>query len=434
MADHEDILRQKDLLNAHRQRLAVYLKRQAILGQAHVTPEVASGIIEAHSQIQRTKAILRDWGVDVEDHPDDVDDAASIPEQNEQIRSSIKKQNLDNVLQLSLPFVFISHVENDQPVVSNLCQMLYEAHIPTWVYFRDISAGENKDKAILSALKQCSAVIVVVSRDSADSEEVQAEVHRAFYATKTVIPLIIENDIEMPIRWTLLQQVDWTSDRSKAQLNRLISAFPQMAAQTFNRYLQEPDKFDSMKELLLQYPEWLPIEYNMFFAYHYKKNVLFPEGGLVDCFAARPDSGGIRGYMYYFGSPYERPISDSGKPDNALNKLIDRTVKHTDIACRPLSQDHPIHPKQIMNEGSRRMQDFYYEERNQANLGPYASIDVYLIIGQREHFEHSGLDRRQIVKSGWYKRLSRRNRLYTDGCDVTIEILSYTRLIETYPE
>lgn len=69
MASNHDINALSDLLEAHRQTLAIYLKRLAIVGQANATPEVIHGIAEARVEIQRAKNQLRKWGVVAEDLP-----------------------------------------------------------------------------------------------------------------------------------------------------------------------------------------------------------------------------------------------------------------------------------------------------------------------------------------------------------------------------
>jgi hypothetical protein len=71
MTTKEDIDRQLDLLQAHRQTLHHYLKQQAQLGQAHAPPVVTHGITEARAQIHYIKETLRGWGVMVEDDPYD---------------------------------------------------------------------------------------------------------------------------------------------------------------------------------------------------------------------------------------------------------------------------------------------------------------------------------------------------------------------------
>jgi hypothetical protein len=67
----EQIAQQQERLAAHRRTLAHYLQRQAILGAAHLPPEVTHGIVDARDEIRRIKHILRRWGLEAEDHPDD---------------------------------------------------------------------------------------------------------------------------------------------------------------------------------------------------------------------------------------------------------------------------------------------------------------------------------------------------------------------------
>ena len=62
---------QRELLEAHRRTLAVYLKQLAALGSAYAPPAVANGMHEARAGIRCAKASLRAWGVDVADLPDD---------------------------------------------------------------------------------------------------------------------------------------------------------------------------------------------------------------------------------------------------------------------------------------------------------------------------------------------------------------------------
>lgn len=66
------IAQQREILKKWRDTLASLLLRKASLGgQAYTPPEVVNGINEARAEIPRIKKILRDWGAEVEDHPDD---------------------------------------------------------------------------------------------------------------------------------------------------------------------------------------------------------------------------------------------------------------------------------------------------------------------------------------------------------------------------
>lgn len=72
MTDADDKTSLHAQLAAHRERLAVLLKQQATLGEAHTPPGVALGIGEARAAIARLKTALRDAGDVVADHPDDT--------------------------------------------------------------------------------------------------------------------------------------------------------------------------------------------------------------------------------------------------------------------------------------------------------------------------------------------------------------------------
>jgi NACHT domain len=71
MASQKTIDQQRQRLAAHRATLAHYLFQRAQLGTAHEPPGVANGIAEARAGIAHCKAILRGWGVEVAEHPDD---------------------------------------------------------------------------------------------------------------------------------------------------------------------------------------------------------------------------------------------------------------------------------------------------------------------------------------------------------------------------
>lgn len=71
MPTQDDIDKQRQRLERHRDTLAHYLDQRAQLGTTYEPPTVSLGIAEARAAIARLKATLRGWGVAVEDHPDD---------------------------------------------------------------------------------------------------------------------------------------------------------------------------------------------------------------------------------------------------------------------------------------------------------------------------------------------------------------------------
>jgi hypothetical protein len=72
MLDDDTIDQQRKLLRIQRQTLATYLQQHAAMGSAYAPPVIDHGIREARAAIKQIKATLRESGVAVEDHPDDV--------------------------------------------------------------------------------------------------------------------------------------------------------------------------------------------------------------------------------------------------------------------------------------------------------------------------------------------------------------------------
>jgi hypothetical protein len=186
-----------------------------------------------------------------------------------------------------------------------------------------------------------------------------------------------------------------------------------------------------MKELLCRYPEWLPIESYMFSAYHFCQDIPVPGHGSVDLFAARPDTGGIRAYMYYFASSGLDFSPERANSSEELSQLSDRVFEHARAICRPHPRTHPLHPFQTIREPSGGMKSFYYDMREKLGYGPYGSVKVYLLAGQRKNpDDERAHEFRESLKIKWRRKLMSRYSEVLSGCAVDFDILSYTRLLQ----
>lgn len=197
------------------------------------------------------------------------------------------------------------------------------------------------------------------------------------------------------------------------------------------KYLSMPGYFNNIRKLLYQCPELLPIEQNMFYQYQRRTNVHVPEGGIVDCIAVRPDTLGIRGYSYYFGSPYENPFDEQGNPSTETNHLLDVILSHAILMCHPLDRSHVLHPCVVMDNDSAGMIESYHKMRDFYGIGPYGSIDIYLIAGQRIHHSPKQSINLSVALAKLYEKFMTLNKFSTFGLgnNTRIEILSYSRLL-----
>jgi hypothetical protein len=85
MPSQEDIEAQQELLAAHRRTLAHLLTQQAQFSAGYIPAHVANGVQEARDNITWIKGGLREWGIKVEDLPNDIEQVslALSPEEND---------------------------------------------------------------------------------------------------------------------------------------------------------------------------------------------------------------------------------------------------------------------------------------------------------------------------------------------------------------
>ncbi|MBA3242963.1 MAG: toll/interleukin-1 receptor domain-containing protein, partial [Acidobacteria bacterium] len=73
--------------------------------------------------------------------------------------------------------------------------------IPVWFDKRKLQAGMHWDKQLVKAIQGCKTVLFVMTHDSVRSTSVcKLEWSRALKYKKTVIPLILHADAEVPFR------------------------------------------------------------------------------------------------------------------------------------------------------------------------------------------------------------------------------------------
>jgi hypothetical protein len=73
MLSEEEIQQQEQRLAAYRRTLDHYLQQKALLGAAFIPPGITHGIDEARENIRQLKILLRQNGITVDEHPDDLE-------------------------------------------------------------------------------------------------------------------------------------------------------------------------------------------------------------------------------------------------------------------------------------------------------------------------------------------------------------------------
>ncbi len=85
--------------------------------------------------------------------------------------------------------IFISYVEEDSRIATQLAEGLDAAGYSVWYYERDGVPGASYLLQTRAAIEGCQAVILIISPDSVTSEQVTLEVVRAHESKKHFIPL-----------------------------------------------------------------------------------------------------------------------------------------------------------------------------------------------------------------------------------------------------
>ena len=86
--------------------------------------------------------------------------------------------------------IFISHVEEDAEITSEIAKGLEKAGYKTWYYERDSVGGLSYLLQTMQAIERSQAVILLISPNSLSSNQVTKEVVRTHEAGKPFIPLL----------------------------------------------------------------------------------------------------------------------------------------------------------------------------------------------------------------------------------------------------
>src|SRR6266852_3123272 len=131
------------------------------------------------------------------------------------------------------PFVFVSYVREDYPIVSKFVTALRSHGIGVWIDVDALKPGEMWKHSIEDALERAKALLIFVSRTSVAAAWVQRELEIMIERSEMlVIPVILEQVEELPSalmerQWLLLTDASHERiEESAATLARQLRAQP----------------------------------------------------------------------------------------------------------------------------------------------------------------------------------------------------------------
>jgi len=105
--------------------------------------------------------------------------------------------------------VFISYSHVDKATADATCATLEQAGIRCWIAPRDIMPGDEWGAAIVKAIDQCRAMVLIFSASANSSKQIRREVERAIHAGATIIPVRIENVAPTEAMAYFMSTVHW---------------------------------------------------------------------------------------------------------------------------------------------------------------------------------------------------------------------------------
>ncbi|MCA9072855.1 MAG: protein kinase, partial [Planctomycetaceae bacterium] len=112
-----------------------------------------------------------------------------------QITPSFQLQSLETPEKQRLG-VYVTHVGSDSLVASRLAESLEQSGFSTWVYQRDAAPGISYRAQVESAMRRCSSVLLLISRDSLSSRDFVREIEEANQFNRPFLPVLVHLSLE----------------------------------------------------------------------------------------------------------------------------------------------------------------------------------------------------------------------------------------------
>lgn len=136
--------------------------------------------------------------------------------------------------------IFLSHANHDANLASQIAVHMQNAGISCWMASRDIPVCKDFDVAIVEAIDNCHAALLVLSESSNASPFVFSEVNRAFAKGKPIFTFRLSDILPAPQLELYIARQQWLDGFPppiEKRLNMLASAIISCAMNQRNRTL-----------------------------------------------------------------------------------------------------------------------------------------------------------------------------------------------------
>ena len=105
--------------------------------------------------------------------------------------------------------VYISYSHVDKAAADAACATLERAGIRCWIAPRDITPGDEWSAAIIKAIDQCRAMVLIFSQNANNSRQIRREVERAITVGIPLVPVRIEDVVPTESLAYFMGTVHW---------------------------------------------------------------------------------------------------------------------------------------------------------------------------------------------------------------------------------
>src|SRR3954462_8297267 len=88
--------------------------------------------------------------------------------------------------QSAMTHLFISYASADHAIALEVCALLEARGVSCWIAPRDVAAGTKWDEAIVGAIRDARAFLLILTHAANESSYVSNEVNHAFAANKSI--------------------------------------------------------------------------------------------------------------------------------------------------------------------------------------------------------------------------------------------------------
>jgi hypothetical protein len=130
------------------------------------------------------------------------------------------------------PQIFISYSHKDAESAVRLAKNLESEGYEVWLDRTDIQTGAHWDDEIVKGLNASEIFVVLLSKQSAESQNVKDEIGYAIDHDKHILPVLLE-ECEVPFRLRRVQYVDFTQlkfEEGIQKVRAILKSFPSSPA------------------------------------------------------------------------------------------------------------------------------------------------------------------------------------------------------------